>query len=144
MAFLGSLDIAGSALTANRFRTDMILQNLANAETTRTENGDPYRRKQVVFEERKLDFKAMLADEGKAEKSGGVRVKQVLESQEDFVPVFDPTHPHANEEGYVMMPNVNRTEEQIDLMAASNAYNANLTALSIVKSMTLKALDIGK
>lgn len=145
MAFLGTLDIAGSALTAQRFRTDIILQNLANAETTRTQNGDPYKRKQVVFEERTLDFKEILRQQGTAAGgAGGVRVKTVVESDNDFIPVYDPDHPHANEDGYVMMPNVNRTEEQIDLMAASNAYNANLTALSVVKAMTMKALEIGK
>lgn len=145
MAFLGTLDIAGSALTAQRFRTDIILQNLANAETTRTQNGDPYKRKQVVFEERTLDFKEILRQQGTAaDGAGGVRVKTVVESDNDFIPVYDPDHPHANEDGYVMMPNVNRTEEQIDLMAASNAYNANLTALSVVKAMTMKALEIGK
>lgn len=144
MAFLSSLDIAGSALTAQRFRTDIILQNLSNAETTKTKNGDPYRRKQVVFEERTLDFKEILNQQSPPANSGGVRVKTVVESENDFVPVYDPSHPHANEEGYVMMPNVNRTEEQIDLMAASNAYNANLTALSLVKAMTMKALEIGK
>ncbi len=144
MAFLSSLDIAGSALTAQRFRTDIILQNLSNAETTKTKNGDPYRRKQVVFEERTLDFKEILNQQSPPANAGGVRVKTVVESENDFVPVYDPSHPHANEEGYVMMPNVNRTEEQIDLMAASNAYNANLTALSLVKAMTMKALEIGK
>ncbi len=144
MAFLGSLDIAGSALTAQRFRTDIILQNLANAETTKTKNGDPYRRKQVVFEERALDFKKILDQQSNAANLGGVRVKTVVESENDFVPVYDPSHPHANEDGYVMMPNVNRAEEQVDLMAASNAYDANMTALTIVKAMTMKALEIGK
>lgn len=144
MAFLSSLDIAGSALTAQRFRSDIILQNISNAETTKTQNGEPYRRKQVVFEERKLDFKAILNNESKAVGEGGVRVTEVVENQSDFIPVYDPSHPHANDQGYVMMPNVNRAEEQIDLMVASNAYNANLTALSVVKAMALKALEIGK
>ena len=69
---------------------------------------------------------------------------EVVESQRDFTPVYDPSHPDANEDGYVMYPNVNLTEERVDLMAASNAYDANLTALAVVKSLALKALEIGK
>ncbi|WP_312643768.1 flagellar basal body rod protein FlgC [Hydrogenoanaerobacterium sp.] len=144
MAFLNSLNIAGSALTAERFRTDIILQNLANSTTTRTENGEPYRRKQVVFEERGMTFEQNLKQELNKANSGGVRVAQVVESQNPFTPVYDPTHPHANEDGYVMMPNVNTAEEQVDLMAATRAYEANATALNVVKAMALKALEIGK
>lgn len=144
MAFLNSLNITGSALTAERFRTDVILQNLANISVTRTPNGEPYRRKQIVFQERAMDFKQILKDEEYGLNQGGVQVEEVVESQKPFTPVYDPTHPDANEEGYVMYPNVNRTEEQIDLMAASNAYLANLTALGVVKSLAMKALDIGK
>ena len=123
---------------------DVALQNIANANTTRTASGEPYRRKQVVFEERDARFSDALKNEVARVNGGGVRVKQVVESERDFIPVYDPSHPDANAEGYVMMPNVNTTEERIDLMAASNAYNANLTALSVVKSLALKALEIGK
>ena len=72
------------------------------------------------------------------------RSTKVVESDRDFIPVYDPSHPDANEEGYVLKPNVNRTEEQIDLMAASRAYEANLTALNVIKATALKALEIGK
>lgn len=144
MAFLNSLNIAGSALTAERFRMDIILQNMSNAETTRTADGGPYRRKQVIFEERALDFQAALKNQEDKLGQGGVRVKQVVENQEDFIPVYDPTHPDSNEDGYVMMPNVNSQEEMIDLMAASRAYEANLTALSVAKAIATKALEIGK
>ena len=85
-----------------------------------------------------------MKDEAARVEGGGVRVTEVVESQRDFIPVYDPSHPDANEEGYVMMPNVDTTEERIDLMAASNAYSANLTALSLVKALALKALEIGK
>ncbi|MCI8622817.1 MAG: flagellar basal body rod protein FlgC [Provencibacterium sp.] len=140
---LSSLSIAGSALTAERYRMNVALQNLANISTTRTAEGEPYRRKQVVFEERAVDFKRILeTEQGKV--NGGVRVAEVVSSQRDFNPVYDPTHPDANEEGYVMYPNVNRAEEQVDLMAASRAYEANLTALNVIKSTALKALEIGK
>lgn len=142
-SFLNSLNITGSALTAERFRMDIISQNLANIDTTMTEDGTPYRRKQVVFEERPMDFKAALKNE-RRKLGGGVKVTKVVESQEDFIPVYDPEHPHADENGYVMKPNVDRAEETVDLMAASTAYNANITALNIVKAMTMKALELGK
>ncbi len=145
MSILNSMNIAGSALTAERFRMDIIMQNIANSSTTRTEDGDPYRRKQVVFEEREVDFYSALQDESnKLSSSGGVRATEVVESDADFVPVYDPSHPDADEEGYVMYPNVNTTEERIDLIAASNAYEANLTALSLVKSLALRTLELGK
>lgn len=140
---LSSLSIAASALTAERFRMNVILQNLSNISTTRTDDGEPYRRRQVVFEERAIDFKTALND-ASAKMNGGVRAATVIESERDFIPVYDPTHPDANEEGYVMYPNVNRAEEQVDLMAASRAYEANLTALNVIKATALKALEIGK
>ncbi len=142
-SFLNSLNIAGSALTAERFRMDIASQNLANIDTTMTEAGTPYRRKQVVFEERPLNFKATLSSE-RHKLGGGVKVTQVVESPEDFIPVYDPEHPHADENGYVMKPNVDRAEETVDLMAASTAYSANITALNIVKAMTMKALELGR
>lgn len=146
MSFLKSLNIAGSALTAERFRIDTIAQNLANLNTTRTSEGGPYRRKQVVFEEQKLSFANVLSNNVRKKdgQDGGVRVTSVVESDADFIPVYDPTHPDANAEGYVMYPNVNRTEEQIDLMAATRAYEANLVSLNIIKAMAMKAMDIGK
>ena len=144
MSLLDSMTIIGSGLTAERLRMDIALQNIANQTTTRTANGEPYRRKQVVFYERGMSFSDALRTESAKVEGGGVRVTEVVESQRDFIPVYDPDHPDANEEGYVMMPNVNTTEERIDLMAASNSYEANLTALKLVQSLALKALDIGK
>ena len=146
-SFLGSMKITGSALTAERYRMDIILQNIANANTTRTDSGDPYRRKQVVFQEKSTDFGVLLGDQQRKRTGateGGVRITEIVESQADFIPVYDPSHPDADDEGYVMYPNVNTTEERIDLMAASSAYEANLTALGIVKNLALKALEIGK
>lgn len=144
MSFLNSLNIVGSALTAERFRSDIILQNISNAKTTRTSDGEPYRRKQVIFEERTADFTEALKNEQNKLKNGGVRAIQIVESEKDFTPVYDPAHPDADENGYVMYPNVNTSEEMVDLMAASRAYEANLTALNIVKAMATKALEIGK
>ena len=139
MGYLDSLNITGSALTAERFRTDIIMQN-----TTRTAEGGPYVRKQVVLRENALDFKNELGKAMTKAENGGVYVEEVVESQNPLVPVYDPDHPDADEDGYVMMPNVNSAEEMVDLMAASRAYEANVTALNVAKSMALKALEIGK
>lgn len=145
MAFLGSLDIVGSALTAERYRSDIILQNMANARTTVTSTGEPYRRKQVIFEERPITFEKALSNAGrKYQSSGGVRVSAVVENQRDFKSVYDPTHPQADENGYVQYSNVDSTEEMVDLMAVSNAYDANLSALAMIKSMINKAIELGK
>ena len=122
MGYLDSLNITGSALTAERFRTDIILQNLANQNTTRTAEGGPYRRKQVVLRENQLDFKSELGRAMTKADRGGVYVEEVVESQNPLVPGYDPDHPDANEDGYVMMPNVNSAEEMVDLMAATRAY----------------------
>ena len=144
MSLLDSMNIIGSGLTAERFRMNIALQNITNQNTTRTANGEPYRRKQVVFYERGMSFSDALRTESAKVEGGGVRVTEVVESQRDFIPVYDPDHPDANEDGYVMYPNVNMTEERVDLMAAANAYDANFTALQIVKTLALKALEIGK
>lgn len=144
MSFLNSLNITGSALTAERLRTDIILQNLANQNTTRTDDGGPYRRRQVVLREQALTFEQSLNKAVTKAKKGGVYAEQVVENTEDFIPVYDPDHPDANEDGYVLMPNVNSAEEMVDLMAATRAYEANITALNIGKAMAMKALEIGK
>lgn len=144
MAFLNTLNIVGSALTAERYRTDIILQNLANLNTTMTPDGTPYRRQQVVFQERGINFRQTLEGERYKASGGGVRVSEVVESQSEFIPVYNPNHPHADENGYVLMPNVDRAEETVDLMAASRAYEANITALRVVQAMVNKALEIGK
>ena len=105
MGFLGSLGITGSALTAERFRSDIILQNIANSETTETESGGPYRRKQVTFSETPLTFQQELD-----RVSGGVSVSEVTESDRAFESVYDPSNPNADANGYVLYPNVDTTE----------------------------------
>ncbi|PKM74467.1 MAG: flagellar basal body rod protein FlgC [Firmicutes bacterium HGW-Firmicutes-16] len=140
MSFSSSLDIVGSALTAERFRTDIITQNIANAQTTKTANGEPYRRQMVEFEEIPLAFSEEL---DKAKSGGGVRVSNVVKSDAEFKLIYDPTNPDANAEGYVQSSNVDTTEEQVDLLAASNAYEANLTALSVVKAMINRTIEMG-
>ena len=140
MAFMNSLNIAGSALTAERYKTDVILQNIANQNVAASKPEDAYQRKQVVFQEREMTFDEVL---NKAQ-GGGVRVASTEELKEDVNPVYDPDNPKADEDGYVYYPNVNNAEEQIDLLETTRAYEANLTALSVVKAMAQKTLEIGK
>ncbi|WOC31290.1 MULTISPECIES: flagellar basal body rod protein FlgC [Caproicibacterium] len=146
MAFLGSMDIAGSALTAERYRMNTIMQNISNANIPAEKGKEPYRRKQLVLQERPLSFQESLQDAQNTldtGKSGGVQVDKIVESDRDFKSVYDPDNPNANDEGYVLYPNVDTTEERVDLLAASNAYSTNLTALNVVKAMAMKALSIG-
>jgi flagellar basal-body rod protein FlgC len=137
---LKSLDILGSSLTAERLRADIINQNIANQNTTRTADGGPYLRKHVVFETRELTFDDALENA----KGGGVIVKEIVENPNDLNPVYDPHHPDADADGYVWYPNVDNAEEQVDLMAAANAYESQVAALAVVKAMATKALTIGQ
>ena len=157
MALFSSLDIAGSALTAERFRTDIVLQNIANADTTKTESGEPYRRQQVVMQDIPMTFEeelkkasgknaaqtASAAATSPTVATGGVKVTKVVHSDRDFTLRYEPDNPDADANGYVKYPNVDKTEEMVDLMAASNAYEANVTALNVVKAMINKTLDMG-
>lgn len=145
MSFIDSLNISGSGLTAQKLRMEIVAQNLANANTTRTESGDPYRRKLVVLSEGPGSFSTELnASLGKSSSVGGVQVSQIVEDQDDFKLDYDPTHPDADANGYVRLPNVNTTEEMVDMMSASRLYEANVTAFNAMKAMAAKALEIGK
>ncbi|MFA9423330.1 MAG: flagellar basal body rod protein FlgC [Sedimentibacter sp.] len=143
MSFLQSLNISGSGLTAQRFRMDVISENIANIDTTRTESGDPYRRKMVVLSS-SSDFKDMMVKNINEFEAGGVEVSEVVEDQSEFKLVYDPEHPDADESGYVRMPNVDSLKETVDMMEAYRAYQANVTALNTTKQMALKALEIGR
>lgn len=149
MAFLSSLDISGSALTASRLRMDVISENLANSSTTRTESGGPYRRKMVVYQtaDGNQSFEDALQNQLEGVSSavpGGVKVAGIVEDQTPFTSVYDPTNADADDQGYVQMPNVDPTEEIMDMMSVTRAYSANISALNAVKSMASKALEIGK
>jgi flagellar basal-body rod protein FlgC len=146
MAIFQPLVISSSALTAQRLRLDVISSNIANANTTRGEyiNGQwmPYRRKMVELSTNQSPpFSQYLQQELSLT---GVRVNQVVEDKSPFRPVYDPTNPDSNAEGYVMMPNVDVTKEMVDLMSASREYEANVTAFNAGKNMLAKALEIGK
>lgn len=153
--FLRSLDISGSGLTTQKYRLDIISQNIANAEVTRTESGGPYRRQAPVLKsvEEKITFHDVLeaakngvtinsAYNHGGSRSAGVKVDEVVADPRDFVPVYDPTHPDADERGYVMYPNVDITQEIIDAMDASRTYEANITAFNAVKQMLQQAMDM--
>jgi len=128
---------------------DVISSNIANAETTRASMSNgvavPYKRKMVVLEPNKTSFSTMLQNQMRGGGSGdGVRVTEIREDQSPFKPVYDPTHPDANAEGYVFMPNVDIAKEMVDMISASRSYEANVTALNSTKAMISKALEIGK
>lgn len=148
MAFLSSMNIVGSGLTAQQLRLDVISENITNQNTTRTENGGPYRRKMVVLETEGefSPFQQVLAKaRGEAvPTAGGVQVTGIVEDPSDLKLVYDPTNPDANAEGYVEMPNVDLVKEMADAMAASQAYSANVTAFNVLKQVAAKGLEIGK
>lgn len=154
MAFLSSMNIVGSGLTAQQLRLDVISENITNSTTTRTENGGgTYRRKVVVFqaETGKDAFRAAMAQAANGlvpsegyEKAGGVRVAEIIEDPSDFKIVYDPDHPDADEEGYVELPNVDMVKEMTDAMAATQAYSANVTAFNALKTVVSKAMEIGR
>lgn len=144
MSFLQSLNISGSGLTAQKLRMDIISENIANIDSTRTETGGPYRRKMIVLSSTG-DFKKMLVKNlNISEINLGVEVTDIVEDQSDFKLVYNPEHPDADENGYVSMPNVDSLKETVDMMEAYRAYQANITALNTTKQMAVKALEIGR
>ena len=147
MAFLSAMNISASALTAQRMRLDIAAENIANVNTTRTESGEPYRRKMVVFEPiEQSNFQAVLNRTRRLStaEQKGVMVTQIIEDTRDFKMVYNPSHPDADENGYVEMPNVDLLKETVDSMEATRAYDANVTAFNAIKSMATKGLEIGK
>lgn len=153
MAFLSTMNIVGSGLTAQQLRLDVVAENVTNSTTTRTENGGAYRRKVVVFESvaGRDTFRAAMAkaayglapNAGYAE-TGGVRVTQILEDPTDLKLVYDPSHPDANEDGYVELPNVDMVKEISDAMAATQAYSANVTMMNTLKTVLNEGLQMGR
>lgn len=145
MDLLKSLKISSSGLSANRKRLETISSNIANAQTTRTAEGGPYKRKHAVFgsEPARDSFSEILEGELDAQ-SQTVHVTEIANDNAPPVLKYDPTHPDANDEGYVAMPNVNVMKEMADMISAQRAYEANISALNTTKSMALKALEIGR
>ena len=150
MGLFQPFDIAASGMTAQRFRMDVIAENIANVSTTRTEDGTPYRRKIVTFEEKQLkagvpSFRHILKDSTAAYMGNGVKVTKVSEDTEtDFIMEYDPSHPDADENGYVSYPNVNTVTEMTNLIDASRSYEANVTAFSAIKAMAQSGIQVGQ
>ncbi len=146
MAF-GAMNISASGMTAQSLRRDIIAENVANVNTTRGADGKPYRRKNVIFEQKSVTSfdKALDLSMGATGISlDGVKVSQIVEDQSEGRKVYDPSHPDADEQGYVTYPNVNTVQEMTDLIDASRAYEANVTAFNATKAMYLKTLELGK
>ncbi len=143
MGILDILRVGASALKAQRTRMEAIATNLANIHTTRTEEGGPFKKKDVVFT-------TVNASEGKEfgsmlkQKVEGVKVEEIKDSEKPFERTYDPFHPDADANGYVTFPNVNIMEEMADMVAATRAYEANINVVNSAKQMFMKALEIGK
>lgn len=147
MSFFESLNTSASALNAQNLRIDVISQNLANIDTTRTAQGGPYKRKTVIFKE--IDDKSSFSNIfkktiGKNGSNQGVKVDKIVEDNSEGPKEYNPGHPDADENGYVLKPNVNVVEEMVNMISASRAYEANITAVNTTKSMIAKTLEIGR
>ena len=134
MGLISTLRVSASGLSAERLRMDLIADNLANANTTRTPDGQPYRRKVAIF--------APIAPT--PHMPGGVRVVQIAQDLSPPRMVYDPSHPDADANGYVAYPNVEMVHEMVDMITASRAYEANIQAFNAAKDMFLRTLDIGR
>ena len=140
MNFLKSFEISSSGLYAQRKRMDVIASNLANLETTRTEKGGPYRRKMVVMSTKPVkDFDQVLSSTVQ-----GVEIDDIVEDDAPFMKVYNPGHPDADEQGYVLKPNVDLIVEITNMLMAKRNFEANVTAVKSTKEMALKALEIGR
>lgn len=133
MGMFDAFAISGSGMTAERLRMDVIASNLANADSTRGADGQPYRRRMVVLQAGSPSFDQVLS---------GVKVAGVVEDQSPLRRVYDPSHPDADAQGYVTLPNVNPVTEMVDLITASRGYEANVTAMNAAKQMFSKTFDI--
>ena len=154
MSFLSTINIIGSGITAQHLRLDVISENVTNINTTRTEEGGPYRRKMVVFEAvsgrdtfRDAMARAMsgaASNAGVNPTAGGVRVTEIVEDESPMKIVYDPTHPDADEDGYLELPNVDMVKEMADAMAATRAFASDVTAFNTLKSVISSGLEIGR
>ncbi len=143
MSLFSLLSVSASGMAAQRTRAGLLVENLANAETTRTPGGGPYRRKDAVFASGPAGspFASVFADEVGAS-DGGVTVSEVIEDTREPDKRYLPGHPDANAEGYVAFPRMNPAEDMIDLMSATRSYQANVAAISAVKDMIGRSIDL--
>jgi len=138
---ISGIDVTAGALNAQKTRLDIVAQNIANAQTTRGPDGQPYQRKVVTFETELLRH---MGDRAGSPALQGVKVGSITGDKSAGQRIYDPQHPDANADGYVQMPNVNMAFEMVDLMTASRAYEANLSVVKNARQMAMKALEIGK
>lgn len=145
MGMFDSINISVSALTAQKTRIDIISKNMANVNTTRSTGGMPYRRQMVVFEEQRgPSFSSYLEKHTNRFNGKGVEISEIVEDTTPFKLKYEPGHPDANEDGYVMLPNVDMVTEMVNMIDAQRAYEANITAINGTKSMLMKALEISR
>ena len=143
MSLFNSLSVSASGMTAQRQRAEVLVENIANADTTRTANGGPYRRQDVVFESQNVGqpfssvFQAQLDNQPK-----GVAISQIVVDQSEPDRRYLPGHPDADKDGYVLFPKMNPAEDMVDLMGASRSYQANVSAISAVKDMINRSMDL--
>ena len=145
MSMFSAFDVTASGLTAQRLRMDVISENVANANTTRTEDGTPYRRKIVTFQQKnpQQTFSQVLHNVSSGYSGSGVKVSQIFEdTTTEMNMVYDPSHPDADENGYVSYPNVDTVQEMTDMIDASRSYEANVTAFEAAKAMASKGLEL--
>jgi flagellar basal-body rod protein FlgC len=141
VSLFGSLSVSSSGLTAQRKRAELLVQNLANADTTRTEEGGPYRRKDVVFQSTQVG--SPFSEEFASRVGGtGVEVSQVVTDTRDPERRYLPGHPDADKDGYVAFPRINPAEDMVDLMGTARNYEANVSAISAVKDMIQRSIDL--
>lgn len=145
MSLFNVLSVSASGMSAQRARAEVVAENLANSETTQTVDGGPYRRKDVVFTTgpQASPFSAVFQTESPG-RSSGVEVSEVRQDDRPPLMRYQPHHPHADERGYVAYPHVNPAEEMVDLMGASRGYQANVAAMSAVKDMIAKSIELMK
>jgi len=149
MSIFSALNISASGMTAQQLRSDILAQNIANVDTTRTQDGTPYRRKNVVFAEKSnsnlSSFSNVLTAATRSIAGQGVKITRIIEDNETAMKMtYDPSHPDADENGYVTYPNVNVVTEMTDLIDATRSYEANITSFNATKAMLTKGLEVGK
>jgi len=142
MSLFSLLSVSASGMSAQRARTELLVENLANSETTRTPEGGPYRRKDVVFETQPAESPFSSVFESQLERPDGVGVAQVVTDDRDPERRYMPGHPDADKDGYVAFPRVNPAEDMVDLLGASRSYEANVAAISAVKDMIQRSIDL--
>ncbi|MEJ2077025.1 MAG: flagellar basal body rod protein FlgC [Acidobacteriota bacterium] len=139
-----AMDVSASALTAQRRRLELLVTNLANAQTTKTPEGGPYRRKDVVFESQSVEPFWKVLSEAEQEPLEGVHIKEVVTDKRPPVLVYQPNHPDADPQGYVAFPNVNPMEEMANVMAARRSYEANVRAFEAIRELVRRSLEIAR